>query len=106
MAARRSPVRLRERERKGISGAAKAAVRKSDAETPWERQRQAEQHAHGAVADGPPVGLLDAHARLVDEMHVIDARGAGRHAGEAGEAAVDVQHCLGVRWRGRFRASP
>ena len=27
---------------------------------------------------------------VVDEVHVIDARGAGRHARQAGEAAVDV----------------
>src|SRR5438270_10054418 len=30
------------------------------------------------------------NARLIDEMHVIHARRAGRHAGEAGEAAVDM----------------
>ena len=31
-------------------------------------------------------------ARLVDQVHVVDARGAGRHAGEAGEATVEVLH--------------
>ena len=34
--------------------------------------------------------VLDADAGEVDEMHVVDAARAGGHAGEAGEAAVDV----------------
>ena len=34
--------------------------------------------------------LLDPTSRMVDEVHVIDARGTGRHAGQAGEAAVDM----------------
>ena len=29
-------------------------------------------------------------AGMVDQMHVVDARRAGRHAGEAGQAAVDM----------------
>src|SRR5438105_999250 len=29
-------------------------------------------------------------AAVIDQVHVIDARRAGRHAGEAGETAVDV----------------
>jgi hypothetical protein len=33
---------------------------------------------------------------MVDEVHVVHARGAGRHAGEAGEAAVDVLDDLGA----------
>ena len=35
---------------------------------------------------------------LIDQMHVIDAGRAGRHASEAGETAVDMLHHLG---RGR-----
>jgi hypothetical protein len=34
--------------------------------------------------------LLDPTPSVVDEMHVIDARGTGRHAGQAGEATVDM----------------
>ena len=30
------------------------------------------------------------HPGLVDEMHVVDARGAGGHARQAGQAAVDM----------------
>src|SRR4029453_19000947 len=33
---------------------------------------------------------LDARPGKIDEMHVIDAARAGGHAGEAGEAAIDV----------------
>jgi hypothetical protein len=33
---------------------------------------------------------------VIDEMHVMHAGGTGRHAGEAGEAAVDVLRHLGV----------
>jgi hypothetical protein len=50
------------------------------------RQRPA-QHA---LEERASVGLLDVFPRMVDEMHVMHARGAGRHAGEAAEAAVDM----------------
>ena len=33
-------------------------------------------------------------AGMVDQMHVIDARRAGGHAGEAGQAAVDMRDDL------------
>ena len=48
------------------------------------------------VEQRPPVGLLDMGARMVDQMHVVDAGRAGRHAGEAGQAAVDMGDDLGV----------
>ena len=67
---------------------------------PRQRQRGAKaagirQHPgqHGAdqpVEQRPPVGLLDMGAGMVDQMHVVHARRAGRHAGEAGQAAVDM----------------
>ena len=78
--------------------------RQNTAREPGEPERQAEAAAigkHGGeqpadepVEKGPAIGLLDAHARLVDEAHVVHARGAGGHAGEAGEAAVDVRRHL------------
>ena len=40
------------------------------------------------------VGALDMRPRVVDQVHVVDAGRAGGHAGEAGEAAVDVAHHL------------
>src|SRR5262249_18666729 len=33
---------------------------------------------------------FDPYPRLIDEVHVVDARRACRHAGKAGEAAVDM----------------
>ena len=49
-----------------------------------------------AVGQRPPVGLLDMGAGVVDQMHVVHARRAGRHAGEAGQAAVDMGDDLPV----------
>jgi hypothetical protein len=34
--------------------------------------------------------VLDAHPREIDEMHVVHTARAGGHAGEAGQATVDV----------------
>jgi hypothetical protein len=55
------------------------------------RQYPGQQVAHQPVLQRALVGFLDAHPRLVDQVHVIDAGRAGRHAGEAGQAAVDMQ---------------
>ena len=49
-----------------------------------------------AVLEAALPGLLDVRAGEVDEVHVVDAARAGRHAGEAGEAAVDVVLHLGA----------
>ncbi len=57
-------------------------------------QHGGEERPQRPVRGGPAVGLLDIGAGVVDEVHVVDARRAGRHAGEAGEAAVDVLHDL------------
>jgi hypothetical protein len=65
------------------------------------RQQPAEQVSERAVGQRPAEGLLDAAPRMIDEMHVVHARGAGRHAGEAGKAAVDVER---GRCRGRLVA--
>ena len=43
---------------------------------------------------------------MVDEVHVVDAARAGGHAGEAGEAAVDVMADLGGADRAAARACP
>src|SRR5918993_993111 len=45
----------------------------------------------------PHVGRLDVASRMIDEVHVVDARRAGRHAREAGQAAVDMLHDLRSR---------
>ena len=47
--------------------------------------------------NGRLIGRLDIGAGVIDQMHVMDAGGAGRHAGEAGEAAVDMLDDFGRR---------
>ena len=46
---------------------------------------------------GPAEGALDMGAGVVDQMHVMHARRAGRHAGQARQAAVDMLDDLVVR---------
>ena len=50
--------------------------------------------------------LLDVGARKIDQMHVVDAARAGRHAGQARQAAVDVGLHLGGWRRVRPPACP
>ncbi len=50
-----------------------------------------------ALGQRAAVGLLDMAAGVVDQVHVVHARRAGGHAGEAGQAAVDVLDDL-RRW--------
>src|SRR5260370_25988335 len=38
----------------------------------------------------PAIGPFDVHPRMVDEMHVMHASRARRHAGEAGKTTVDM----------------
>ena len=42
----------------------------------------------------PAIGLLDIAARVIDQVHVVHAGRTGGHAGEAGQAAIDVAHHL------------
>jgi len=41
-----------------------------------------------------PIGTLDINAGVVDQVHVIHARRTGRHAGQAGQAPIDMQNDL------------
>ena len=59
-------------------------------------QQPFQQAAQQPVAERPDIGLLDAPPALVQKMHVIDTRGAGRGARQAGQAAVDVPHRAGA----------
>jgi hypothetical protein len=62
------------------------------------RQDEAQRAPIKPVEPGPAIGLLDMLPRVIDQMHVIHARGAGRHAGQAGQAAVDMfDHFLARR---------
>ena len=72
--------------------------RKNQPESLWIRQKLCERGAQQPLVCRPPVGLLDMGAGMVDEVHVVHARGTRRHAGQAGQAAIDMQRDLG---RGR-----
>src|SRR6185312_1742294 len=48
--------------------------------------------AQQTLGQRPAVMALDMAARMIDEMPEMHARRAGRHAGEAGEAAIDMPH--------------
>ena len=63
------------------------------------RHHVGEEQPHQPVEQRPRVGFLDMRAGVIDQMHVVHARGARRHAGEAREAAVDVRDDLGGRRR-------
>ena len=52
--------------------------------------------AHQAVGERTAIGLFDLDPRVIDKPAVIDARGAGRHAGEAAEAMVDRPDVVGL----------
>ena len=54
------------------------------------RQHRRQQAAVEAVRPGPPVAVLHIGPRMVDQLAVVDARGAGGGAGQARQAAVDM----------------
>ena len=58
------------------------------------RHDERDRGAQRPVGEGPPEGLLDPLPRQIDQVHVIDARRARRHAGEARKTAVDMQRHL------------
>ena len=64
------------------------------AEPPRMRQHEGQHAAQRPFRPGAGVGLLDIGARVVDQVHVVHARWAGRHAGQAGQAAIDMAHHL------------
>ena len=72
------------------------ASRRLAAEPFRARQHQREQRSQQPLRQRAAVIALDPDPRLVDQMHVVHARRTGGHAGEAGEAAVDMlDHRLG-----------
>jgi hypothetical protein len=50
-----------------------------------------------ALAHGPAVVVLDVGTADIDQMGVVHLYGAGRHAGQAGQAAIEVMDGLGRR---------
>ena len=68
------------------------------AETVWVGQHGGQQRSHGAIFNRAPARFIDVRARMIHQMHVVDATGAGGHARQAREAAVNVMF--------DFRAGP
>ena len=87
---------------------ARAAARTAAADRRRPTQRSAEPAADTGstlassarrqpVGQRPAICLLDMRAGVIDQMHVVHARRAGGHAGEARKAAVDVLDDLARR---------
>src|SRR3546814_8721199 len=62
----------------------------TDTLLPYTTLCRAQQPAQHPVGQPPRIGLLDMGAAVVDEVLIVHPRRAGGHAGQAGEAAVDV----------------
>ena len=84
--------RLQRRQRFEQTGERLAEPRQLErgAKAPGIGQHQGQHGARSAGRAAAAVGFLDMGAGMVDQMHVVDARRAGCHAGEAGQAAVDM----------------
>jgi hypothetical protein len=67
-----------------------AGAQEGEAEPARIGQNGGQDRAQQPLGGRAAIGLLDMRTGMIDEMHVVHARRAGRHAGEAGEAAVDV----------------
>ena len=77
-------------------GAAEPGGGEREPEQRRPRHGQGQDPAQQAVHQRAPIGLLDPAPPVIDQVHVVHARGAGRHAGEAGQAAVQVPRYLGL----------
>jgi hypothetical protein len=82
---------------RGRDDAAQQRAHRAAGEQAGAQQTRARQHGgqHGAQQAFMPraaVGLLDVGSRVIDQVHVIHAGRTGGHAGQAGEAAIDVPH--------------
>ena len=80
---------------KGPAGLARRASVSANAEPAWIGKHGDEKGADRALGQRPPVARLDVGAGVIDQVHVVHARGAGGHARQAREATVDVLDHLG-----------
>ena len=77
-------------------GASKLGAPEGQPEQAGAGQHGSDHRAQGTVMEGAGVGGLDIGAGVVDQMHVVHAGRACGHAGEAGQAAIDMaDHFLG-----------
>ena len=56
------------------------------------------QQADRTIDRRPAEILLDMHPRVIDQVHIVDAGRAGRHAAQAGQAAVEMLDDIGGDW--------
>ena len=61
------------------------------------RQDTRQNPPQGTVAEGPFVAFFDIVAGVIYQMHIVHARGTGRHTGQTGQAAVDMFDSLFIR---------
>src|SRR6478609_7491044 len=59
------------------------------------RQHPGKDRTEQAIAKRARVSPFDVVAGVIDKVHVMHARGAGGHAGQARQATVDMLHDLG-----------
>src|SRR5438552_2390281 len=77
--------------------AVKALIWRRAARQTIVRQHAGNQGTQQTMDARPRISCLDMGAGVIDEVHVMHPRGAGRHAGETRETAVDVLDDLGSR---------
>lgn len=75
---------------KAANGPGQPRRKHADPEQARTRQDIGEKTAQKPFGQRPRILFLDLDPRLIDEVHVVHPRGAGGHAGEAGETAIDV----------------
>ena len=61
--------------------------------------RAGDQPAQQTIGERPAIVLFDIGAGDVGEMEIVDVDGAGRHAGVAGQAAIDMADRLRIGLR-------
>ena len=72
-----------------------AGTSQSQAKQPRPRNDPAQYTAHRPLGPGPAVGAFDVGPRVVDEVHIVHAGRACRHAGQTGQATIHMQNDLG-----------
>src|ERR1019366_3387585 len=77
---------------KRVEGPGQTRGGKSKAEAIGIRENSAKKSPEQTVRERPSKCPFDMASRPIDKMHVVDARRAGRHAGKAGQTAVDMFH--------------
>ena len=62
-----------------------------DADSRRIRKNSGKRCADQAINERPLIGFFNMRPRMIDQMHIVDARRAGGHAGKAGQAAINMR---------------